>query len=105
MFNFSQITSVLEVFGVESLFPERFRCLESIIGEQLKKIRHSLADILTLDTAAASATSRLSVVRASMRQGTTKPKKVRLRLNIRMNTGTAFSASFQNVLSLGHTPV
>ncbi len=52
------------------------RCLESIIGEQLKKIRHSLADILTLDTAAASATDRLSVVRASMRNGSNKPKKV-----------------------------
>ena len=58
--------------------PLYFRCLDSIIGEQLKKIRHSLADILTLDTAAASATDRLSVVRASMRNGTNKSRKVLL---------------------------
>ncbi|CAB3374023.1 Hypothetical predicted protein [Cloeon dipterum] len=40
-------------------------CVETIIGEQLRKVRSTLADITTLDSACHTATSRLSSLRSS----------------------------------------
>ncbi|XP_059490432.1 unconventional myosin-IXa-like isoform X2 [Neocloeon triangulifer] len=40
-------------------------CVETIIGEQLRKVRATLADITTLDSACHTATSRLSSLRSS----------------------------------------
>ena len=43
------------------------RCLECVIGEQLRKVETTLKDINSLETATASANDRLSQVRASIR--------------------------------------
>jgi myosin-9 len=52
------------------------QCVETIIQEQLRKVRSTLADIETLDTACHTATNRLSTLRSS---------KVR-RVNVRSST-------------------
>ena len=41
------------------------QCIETIIGEQLRKVRATLADIDTLDEACHTATHRLSSLRSS----------------------------------------
>lgn len=41
------------------------QCVETIISEQLRKLRSTLADIDTLDTAAHTASHRLSSLRSS----------------------------------------
>jgi len=56
--------------------PKLNLCLESIIEEQLNKLKHSLADIKTLDTATASATDRLKTVRASIRNVSAQGEEV-----------------------------
>ena len=43
------------------------RCIQTLIEEQLKKIRSTLADITTLDTATLSAEDHLNTLRASKR--------------------------------------
>ena len=44
---------------------QQTQCIETIISEQLKKVRSTLADIDTLDTACHTATHRLSSLRSS----------------------------------------
>jgi myosin-9 len=41
------------------------QCIETIVAEQLRKVRSTLADIDTLDTACHTATHRLSSLRSS----------------------------------------
>ncbi|GAB1606082.1 unconventional myosin-IXAa-like [Argonauta hians] len=51
--------------------PKQSQCIESIISEQLRKLKVTLADISTLNTAQATANDRLNYVRASIK--TPKP--------------------------------
>ncbi|XP_053405798.1 unconventional myosin-IXAb-like isoform X4 [Mercenaria mercenaria] len=50
-------------------------CIEKILQEQLYKLKATLQDINTLESAEATANERLSVVRASMRNSTNVGKK------------------------------
>ncbi|XP_052828155.1 unconventional myosin-IXAa isoform X6 [Octopus bimaculoides] len=47
--------------------PKQSQCIESIISEQLRKLKATLADISTLNTAQATANDRLIYVRASIK--------------------------------------
>ncbi|XP_069137076.1 unconventional myosin-IXb-like isoform X9 [Argopecten irradians] len=58
-----------------SQVPRQTKVINHIIQEQLYKLKSTLEDITTLETAAETATDRLNVVRASMRKSPVEEKK------------------------------
>ncbi|XP_021359288.1 unconventional myosin-IXa-like isoform X3 [Mizuhopecten yessoensis] len=58
-----------------SQVPRQTKVINHIIQEQLYKLKSTLEDISTLETAAETATDRLNVVRASMRKSPIEEKK------------------------------
>jgi myosin IX len=58
-------SKVLQAQDSLSDISKQTQCVETIVGEQLRKVRSTLADISTLDTACHTATHRLSSLRSS----------------------------------------
>jgi len=58
-------SKVLQAQDSLSDISKQTKCVETIVGEQLRKVRATLADITTLDTACHTATHRLSSLRSS----------------------------------------
>ncbi|XP_041367346.1 unconventional myosin-IXAa-like isoform X3 [Gigantopelta aegis] len=56
--------------------PRQTGCMECILNEQIEKIKSTLADINTLESAEKTASARLSFVRASIRGSKTRPLSV-----------------------------
>ena len=93
------VAHVKIVNALQVRFTPHYRsCVQCIIEAQLQKIKHTIADIKTLDSATATAEERLSVVRASIRSYQQSNRGVSLLIQV--SQSLAFLLSFVRSVSL-----